>query len=43
MFFLKRFDMPNKCLVPSITKNVISYSLALGQQLLIAPQIQNFH
>ena len=41
--FLKRFDMLRQCLVPSITKKVNSYSLVLGQQPLIALQIQNFH
>ena len=40
--FLKRFDMLSQCLVPSITKNINSYSLALGQQPLLARQIQKF-
>ena len=34
--------MLSQCLVPSITKKVISYSLVLGQQPLIALQIQIF-
>ena len=35
--------MLSQCLVPSITKKVISYSLVLGQQPLIALQIEYFH
>ena len=35
--------MPSQCLVPYITKKVNSYSLVLGQQALIALQIQSFH
>ena len=43
-FFLeKRFDMLNQCLLLSITEKVISYSLVLRQQPLIALQIQKFH
>ena len=37
------FDMLSQCLIPYITKKVNSYSLVLGQQRLIALQIQNFH
>ena len=40
--FHKRFHMLSQCLVPSITKKVISYLLVLGQQPLITFQIQNF-
>ena len=35
--------MLSQCLVPSVTKTAISYSLILEQQALIALQIQNFH
>ena len=35
--------MPSQFLVPYITKKVNSYSLVLGQQALIALQIQSFH
>ena len=35
--------MLSQCLVPSITKEVISYSLVVVQQALIALQIQNVH
>ena len=35
--------MLSQCLVPSITKKVISYLLVLGQQPLIALQIEYFH
>ena len=31
----QRFDMLSQCLIPSVTKKAISYSLALGQQPLI--------
>ena len=41
--FKKRYDMLSQCLVVSITKKVSSHSLVLGQQPLIALQIQNFH
>ena len=41
--FLKRSDMLNQCIVLSITKKHISHSLVLGQQTLIALQIQSFH
>ena len=34
--------MLRQCLVPSITKKVISYSLVLGEQLFIALSMQNF-
>ena len=43
MLFKKRFDMLSQSILPSITKKVNSYSLDLGQQPLIALQIQNFH
>ena len=43
IFFKNRFDVHGQCLVPSIKKKVNSYSLLLGQQALIALQIQNFH
>ena len=42
-FLKKGLDKFNQCLVPSITKNISSYSLGLGQQPLIALPIQNFH
>ena len=35
--------MLSQCPVPSITKNIFSYLMALGQQPLIALQIQIFH
>ena len=35
--------MLSQCLVPSITKKVISYTLVLGQQPLIALKMQNYH
>ena len=35
--------MLSQCLVPSITKKVHSYLFVLGQQPLIALQIQTFH
>ena len=35
--------MLSQCLVPSITKKVDSYLFVLGQQPLIALQIQTFH
>ena len=40
--FLKNVNMLSQCLVPSITKKVISYLLTLGQPPLTALQIQNF-
>ena len=42
-FFKKGLDKSKLCLVPSITKEICSYSLGLGQQPLIALRIQNFH
>ena len=35
--------MLSQCPVPSITKNIFSYLMALGQQPLTALQIQIFH
>ena len=43
MFFKKRFDMLSRCILPSIIKKVIFYSLVLGQQTLIVLQIQNYY
>ena len=42
VFLKKRFDMLSQCLVQSLTKKVISYSLGLGQQPLIILQAKNY-
>ena len=42
-FCKKWSDILSQCLVPFISRQIISYSLFLGQQPLIALQIQNFH
>ena len=43
ILFLKTVDMLSQCLILSITKKVISCLLVLGQQTLVAIQIQSFH
>ena len=40
--FLSKFDKFIQCLLPSVTKKVISYSLVLEQQPLIALEIKKF-
>ena len=40
--FLKKTLIYSWCLLPSITKKIISYSLIPGEQPFITPQIQNF-
>ena len=42
LMVLKKHDMLVQYLLPSITKEVISYLLVLGQQPFIILQIQNF-